>query len=102
MLSRQEVRDSEPCGILAGHDARTSRRTDRTCSVGVGEAHAAGSELVYFRCFKEAAAVEPDVLPTHVVDEKEYEVGEFRWIRRAKDARGREPKHGAAEEFPSS
>ncbi len=63
-------------GILAGHEAGTRRRADRTTRVTLREAHAPGGQTVdVWGLIKGAGIVGADVHEAQIVGEKEDDIG---------------------------
>ena len=69
------VGDADGGWVLAGEDAGAGRRTDRAGRVRVGKAHALAGEAVDVGRFVEGTAVADEILPAHIVDEDEDDVG---------------------------
>jgi hypothetical protein len=68
-------RDANASLILTGLQGATRWRADRSGSVEIGEPHAFGRQLVNVRRINEIIAVTTNILPTHIVNENQDDVG---------------------------
>ena len=76
--------------MSSGHDTGPGGRANRTGCVSIGESHPRGRQLVDVWRFVKSAPIGPDISPTHVVDEEEYEVDGFFLGGKGKVARNKE------------
>ena len=77
----EPIRDVHPHGMTAGHDAGAGGRADRGGGVARGETHAGFGQGVDVGRFVKGAAVDPQIRPAEVIDEKEDEIGLGRGFR---------------------
>ena len=68
-------RDANASLILAGLQGATCWRADGSSSVEIGEPHSFGRQLVDVRRINEIIAVTTNILPSHIVNENQDDVG---------------------------
>ena len=68
-------RDANASLILAGLQGAARWRADRSGSVEIGKPHSVGRQLVDVWRINEIIAVTTNILPTHIVDENQDDVG---------------------------
>ena len=71
------VGDADGGRIFAGEDTSARRRADRAGGVGIAEAHALAREAVDIGRLVEGAAITDQILPAHIVDKDEDDIGRF-------------------------
>ena len=74
-LAGDPVGDVHTHGMPASHNARARGAAHGAGSVALGEAHAAGRQPIYIGCLVKFTAIGPDIGPTHVINQKEQEIG---------------------------
>ena len=69
------ISDPSPNRILACHHGGTGWRTNRAGRIAIGELHSIRTQLVDVRRFIQITSKAPEISPTQIIYEQEYNVG---------------------------